>query len=388
MDSADAVGNIGHMSVALGMPMVRGEDTVTVARRRLVERTEDFPGGPGLADRFGRIGEDLRISVIDKCNLRCGYCMPAEGMQWLPREDLLSAAEIVRIVRIGVRLGVRELRLTGGEPLVRPDLEEIIAGVHSAHPELPISLTTNGIGLDKRAAGLVRAGLRRINVSLDTVDPQVFARMTRRDRLPRVLAGIAAARAAGLDPIKVNAVVLHGQNDHTVLELLDYCLAHGLQLRFIEQMPLDADHGWTRERMVDAAWLRTTLARKYVLEPVAEPRGGAPAELYEVRAADPVAPGRAAVLGRVGMIASVTEPFCAACTRTRITADGRVRSCLFSREEFDLAGLLRSGAGDALIADTWQRAMWLKPRAHGMDHAGLGDADYVQPERSMSAIGG
>ncbi|GAA3685594.1 GTP 3',8-cyclase MoaA [Arthrobacter ginkgonis] len=323
--------------------------------------------------------------MIDKCNLRCTYCMPADGLAWLPRSRLLALPEILRLVRIGVRdLGVRELRLTGGEPLVRADLVDIVAGLRAEHPRLPISLTTNGVGLEAKARALAEAGLTRLNVSLDTLHAGTFEKLTRRDHLDRVLAGIEAADAAGLRPLKVNAVLMRGINEDHAPELLAWALQRGYELRFIEQMPLDADHGWRREDMVTAAETRALLERTHRLAPDPRARGGAPAERFLVSL--PGAPDR--VLGAVGIIASVTEPFCADCRRTRITAEGRVMSCLFSREETDLSALLRSGGSDAEIADRWRAAMWAKPRAHGMDHAGLGADGFVQPDRPMSAIGG
>ncbi|GAA2007183.1 GTP 3',8-cyclase MoaA [Brevibacterium samyangense] len=375
-------------------------------RTDLHDRAPEAPLAGPLLDRFGRVGQDLRISLIDKCNLRCTYCMPADGMAWLPKHMLLTIDEVARLVRIGVDdLGVRELRLTGGEPLVRRDLEDIIARVHAEHPDLPISITTNAIGLDKRAAALAAAGLTRINVSLDSIDADTFAEMTRRNRLQDVLDGIDAAHRAGLAPVKINAVLMKGLNDDQAPDLLEFCLERDLELRFIEQMPLDGDHGWTRDNMVTAAEMRTALETRFVLVPDEEPRGGAPAERWAVYAkpgngaavagAPDASGGTGAApadlgprLGTVGIIASVTEPFCGACTRTRITAEGRVRSCLFSHEEFDLAAVMRAGEDDAAVSEVWRRAMWLKPRAHGMDHTGLDSADYVQPERSMSAIGG
>ena len=342
--------------------------------------------GDGLLDRYGRRASDMRLSLTDKCNLRCTYCMPAEGLDWLARDKVLSAAEIIRLVRIGVNgLGVRELRLTGGEPLVRADLVDIVAGIRANHPDLPISLTTNGLGLDKKAQALKDAGLTRINVSLDTLHPDTFAQLTRRPFLTRVLAGVEEAARVGLGLIKINAVLMRGINDIESPELLEWAVSHGFELRFIEQMPLDADHGWTRDGMITAAEIRGRLERDFVLTPDPRQRDGAPAERWEVRRRS--APD--AVVGIVGIIASVTEPFCADCRRTRITAEGKVRSCLFSHEETDLLQLLRSpDTGDAEVAARWQDAMWGKPRAHGMDHTGLGDADYVQPDRTMSAIGG
>ncbi len=327
----------------------------------------------------------MRLSLTDKCNLRCTYCMPAEGLNWLQKDQVLSRQEIVRLVRIGVdRLGIRELRLTGGEPLVRADLLDIIRDIRGNHPELPISMTTNALGLDRRAAQLKDAGLTRINVSMDSLHPETFAQLTRRPFLDRVLKGIEAAADAGLGLVKINAVLMRGINDHEAPDLVEWAVSRGFELRFIEQMPLDADHGWTKEGMVTAEEMRGLVETRFILTPDPRNRDGAPAERWEVRAKD--APD--VVLGTVGIIASVTEPFCADCRRTRVTAEGKVMSCLFSREETDLRDLLRSGADDDAVAQRWRDAMWLKPRAHGMDHTGLGAADFIQPDRSMSAIGG
>ena len=366
--------------VALGIPEVRPTSAATA-----VPRT----GGAemGLLDQFGRVATDMRLSLTDKCNLRCTYCMPEAGLQWLKKDKLLTAAEIVRLVGLGVnRLGVRELRLTGGEPLVRADLVQIIAAVRDNHPDLPISLTTNGVGLAAKAQALADAGLTRLNVSMDTLHHDAFLQLTRRPFLDQVLAGIEAASAAGLMPIKINAVLLRGINDGHAAELLQWSLDRGYELRFIEQMPLDADHGWTREGMITAAEIRALLEGNFVLSGDPRARDGAPAERFQVRHH-----GSEKLLGTVGIIASVTEPFCTDCRRTRITAEGKVMSCLFSRTEVDLLALLRAGistADDDAVASRWQDAMWAKPRAHGMGHPGLGDADFIQPDRSMSAIGG
>ena len=375
------------MSVQLGMPQPPGE-AASALPAVPGPRPADAPAG--LADRYGRRATDMRLSLTDKCNLRCTYCMPAEGLEWLAKQAVMSAEEIVRIVRVGVELlGVRELRLTGGEPLVRHDLVDIIAALRRNHPDLPISMTTNGVGLTKKAAALKDAGLTRINVSLDSLHEETFAKLTRRPFLDQVLAGVEAAWAAGLGPVKLNAVLMRGINDAESPQLLAWALERGYELRFIEQMPLDADHGWTRRNMITAAEIRGLLSRDFVLSPDPRERDGAPAERFEVRrrvAGSAVPDGP--VLGTVGIIASVTEPFCSDCRRTRITAEGKIMSCLFSREEFDLLGLLRSGATDAELAQRWQDAMWIKPKAHGMDHVGLDAPDFVQPDRSMSAIGG
>lgn len=379
------------MSVQLGMPQPRAEaasDPGASTTPALPARPEGMAAG--LFDRFGRRATDMRLSLTDKCNLRCTYCMPAEGLEWLSKQAVMTAEEIVRIVRIGVdKLGVRELRLTGGEPLVRADLVDIISALRLAHPELPISMTTNGVGLDKKAAALKAAGLSRINVSLDSLHEETFAKLTRRPFLDKVLAGVDAAWAAGLGPVKLNAVLMRGINDTESPALLAWALDRGYELRFIEQMPLDADHGWTRRNMITAAEIRGILSEDFVLSPDPRARDGAPAERFEVRRRNSGPVGaQAPVLGTVGIIASVTEPFCSDCRRTRITAEGKIMSCLFSREEFDLLGLLREGASDEQLAERWQDAMWVKPKAHGMDHVGLGAPDFVQPDRSMSAIGG
>lgn len=338
----------------------------------------------GLIDQFGRTATDLRISLIDKCNLRCQYCMPAEGLEWFKKSDMLTASEVIRLVDIAVgMLGIESIRFTGGEPLVRADLADIIAGVHEAHPTVDLALTTNGINLERKIDDLVNAGLIRINVSLDSICPETFTKITRRDRLTQVLSGVHAAKAAGLEPIKINAVLLRDINDDQATELLTWALKHDYQLRFIEQMPLDADHKWTRDNMVTAAEIRAQISDVYQLQPHPTPRGSAPAELFDV-----LAPGEDTVLGTVGIIASVTEPFCAACTRTRITADAKVRSCLFSHTETDLMSLLRDGSSDEQIADAWREAMWHKPKAHGQTKTGLGLPGFVQPDRTMSAIGG
>jgi GTP 3',8-cyclase len=388
------------MSVQLGIPQFReGGAPVTGSQPLPAAGPAGVPARPadapaGLADRYGRRATDMRLSLTDKCNLRCTYCMPAEGLEWLAKQAVMTAEEIVRIVGVGVNLlGVRELRLTGGEPLVRADLVDIIGALRQAHPELPISMTTNGVGLDRKAAALKAAGLTRINVSLDSLHEETFAKLTRRPFLDRVLAGVDAAWEAGLGPVKLNAVLMRGINDTESPSLLAWALERGYELRFIEQMPLDADHGWTRRNMITAAEIRDLLSEEFVLSPDPRARDGAPAERFEVRrrtagSADPAGDSNSPVLGTVGIIASVTEPFCSDCRRTRITAEGKIMSCLFSREEFDLLGLLRQGASDQQLAERWQDAMWLKPKAHGMDHVGLDAPDFVQPDRSMSAIGG
>ncbi|SDT19272.1 cyclic pyranopterin monophosphate synthase subunit MoaA [Brevibacterium sandarakinum] len=333
-----------------------------------------------LLDTFDRRARDLRISLTDFCNLRCSYCMPEEGVEFMSRDSAMTAEEIVRFVRISVeKFGVDQVRFTGGEPLTRKDVTEIIAGVAALEPRPNIALTTNAIGLDKRAAKLRDAGLDRINVSLDTVDPETFATITRRPFLNRVLEGIQGAQAAGMDPVKVNAVLLPGVNDHQAPDLLRWCLENGLKLRFIEQMPLDAGHSWERGTMITAADIFALLEPHFVLTPDSAPRNGAPAEKFLVAAKD----DPETVIGDVGIIASVTRPFCADCTRTRLTAEGRVRTCLFSHTEVDLLTAMRDGADDEAIANLWKGAHWKKLAGHGMD-----SDSFEQPQRPMSAIGG
>ncbi|MGN9907989.1 GTP 3',8-cyclase MoaA [Phytohabitans sp. LJ34] len=334
----------------------------------------------GLVDRFGRVATDLRVSLTDRCNLRCNYCMPVEGLPWLPNSAVLTDDEVIRLVRVAVeRLGVDEVRFTGGEPLIRPGLTKIVTAVAELSPRPRLSLTTNGIGLDKLARPLREAGLDRVNVSLDTLDGERFERLAHRRRLPDVLAGLTAARAAGLTPVKINSVLLRDINEDEAPALLRFALAEGYELRFIEQMPLDAQHAWDRTRMITAAEILAALEAEFTLLPDPAERGGAPAETWLVDGF--TAPGGQPA--KVGVIGSVTRPFCGDCDRTRLTADGQVRNCLFATEESDLRGALRGGAGDEEIADRWRAAMWAKRAGHGID-----DAKFLQPARPMSAIGG
>lgn len=327
-----------------------------------------------LTDRYGRVATDLRVSLTDRCNLRCSYCMPEEGLDWLEKDTLLTDDEVVRLIRIGVELlGITEVRFTGGEPLLRRGLSDIVRRTAALTPRPETSLTTNALGLARTAGTLAAAGLDRVNVSLDTIRSDTFQEITRRDRLDDVVEGLAAAKAAGLGPVKVNAVLLRGINDDQAPELLEWCLAHGYDLRFIEQMPLDAQHGWDRESMVTAEEILTSLQSRFTLTPAQEPRGSAPAELWAVDGGP----------ATVGVIASVTRPFCGDCDRVRLTADGQVRNCLFAREESDLRAALRGGVSDAEIAQRWVVAVAGKLAGHGID-----DPGFLQPDRPMSAIGG
>jgi GTP 3',8-cyclase len=326
-----------------------------------------------LTDTFGRVATDLRVSLTDRCNLRCTYCMPAEGLEWMAGPELLSDDEIVRLVSIAVsRLGVTQVRLTGGEPTLRPGLPGLVERLARLCPRPEISLTTNGLSLQRLAPALAAAGLDRVNVSLDTLRRQRFLALTRRDRLSDVLRGLQAAVGAGLTPVKINSVLMRGINDDEAPELLEFALAAGYELRFIEQMPLDPQHGWDRSSMVTAQEIRADIGRRYLLE--AEPdRGSAPAETFLVDGGP----------HKVGIIASVTAPFCAACDRVRLTADGQVRDCLFARTESDLRTPLRAGASDDELAARWVLAMQGKRAGHGID-----DPSFLQPPRPMSAIGG
>jgi len=350
-------------TVALGIPRIR----------TAVPDTTDRPNVPELVDSFGRVARDLRVSLTEKCSLRCTYCMPEEGLPSIARDDLLTPHEIARLVGIGVHeLGVGEVRFTGGEPLMRADLETIVAACADVAPGVDLSLTTNGLGLEHRAGRLAEAGLHRVNVSLDTIDRDRFAAVTRRDRLPGVLAGVQAAQEAGLRPVKVNAVMLR-ETLSGAADLLSWARETGVALRFIEEMPLDADATWQRENLISAAELLEALRERFDLTPIGRDDPSAPAEEWRVDGGPET----------VGVIASVTRSFCAACDRTRITAEGTVRSCLFGDDETDLRAALRSGADDEVIAQLWRAAMWGKQAGHGMDAA-----DFARPARTMGAIGG
>ncbi len=328
----------------------------------------------GLVDTWGRTATDLRVSLTDRCNLRCNYCMPAEGLDWLPTDEVLTDDEVVRLITIGVeQLGIREVRFTGGEPLLRKGLPDLVRRSAALDPRPDISLTTNALGLSRMARTLADAGLDRVNVSLDTIRSDTFQTITRRDRLKDVVEGLAAAQDAGLTPVKVNAVLLRGVNDAQAPELLRWCVQRGYELRIIEQMPLDAQHSWSREAMVTAEEIFASIENEFTLLPAVEPRGSAPAELFTVDGGP----------ATVGVIASVTRPFCGDCDRVRLTADGQIRNCLFAREESDLRAALRGGATDEEIADRWRIAMIGKRPGHGID-----DVTFLQPVRPMSAIGG
>ncbi|WP_299520312.1 GTP 3',8-cyclase MoaA [uncultured Serinicoccus sp.] len=337
-----------------------------------------------LVDSYGRVHRDLRISVTDRCSLRCTYCMPEDGVPWLPRATMLTTEEVVRLADVAVSMGIDEIRLTGGEPLLRRDLVDVVGGLSALDPAPEISMTTNAIGLSKNAAALREAGLTRVNVSLDTLRRDVFISLAKRDRLADTLAGVHAAAAAGLVPVKINTVLMRGVNDadEDVVALLTFALEHGYELRFIEQMPLDAQHGWDRTQMISGAEILDKLRTGYDL--TAQPdesRGSAPAELFDVRPLG-AAPG-SEPLGTVGAIASVTMPFCGSCDRVRLTADGMIRNCLFAAGETDLRTPLREGASDDELAALLRASITAKLPGHGINQP-----DFLQPPRPMSAIGG
>ncbi len=332
-----------------------------------------------LVDRYGRVGTDLRVSVTDRCNLRCTYCMPADGPGWLASDHLLTDDELVRLITIAVtQLGVTSIRFTGGEPLLRPGLPEIIS-VTAQLPNRPhIAMTTNGIGLDRLAEPLHHAGLDRLNISLDTLDPQTFAQLARRDRLDDALAGIDAAIATGLQPIKLNSVLMRGINDHEAPKLLQFALNRGLQLRFIEQMPLDPMGTWKRDQMVTADEILDQLQQHWRLTPVTRTHRTAPADEWLVDNGPDT----------VGVIASITRPFCGDCDRVRLTADGQMRPCLFGPQETDLRSALRAGASDAELATIWRDGFANKWSGHESLDGPTFNGPVLIPLRPMSAIGG
>jgi GTP 3',8-cyclase len=327
--------------------------------------------GP-LLDTFGRIADDLRISVTDRCNFRCTYCMPAEGLQWLPKDELLTFEELTRLLALFVRLGVRGLKITGGEPTIRADLPTLAGMFRQAGPDLDISITTNGLLLDRLAAPLAAAGVDRATVSCDSLLQHRFAEMTRRDALDKVLAGIRAAEAAGLTPIKINTVVIGGTNDDEVVDFARWARETGYEVRFIEYMPLDAQHAWERAKVVPGARILDAIDTVFPL--AARHHETEPATTYGFADGSP---------GTVGVIASVTEPFCDTCNRLRLTAEGQFRTCLFALDETDLRTPMRDGASDDELEGLIRAAVWAKWSGHRVNHP-----DFVQPERSMSAIGG
>ena len=325
-----------------------------------------------LVDSYGRIATDLRISVTDRCNFRCRYCMPPEGLPWLPKDELLTFEEIERVTRILVRCGIRSLKVTGGEPLVRRDLAKLVAMLRSIDPALDISLTTNGFSLAQHAAGLAAAGLDRATVSCDSLVKHRFAEMTLRDAFDAVMEGLDAAATAGLTPIKINCVVIRGVNEDEVVSFAELARRADYDVRFIEYMPLDAQEEWNQDNVVPGAEILREIQAAYPLE--LDTDGVEPATSYRFADGAP---------GRIGVIASVTEPFCESCDRLRLTSDGALRACLFAAHETDLRGPLRAGASDDELEALARTCVAGKQEGHH-----IGRADFVKPSRSMSMIGG
>jgi cyclic pyranopterin phosphate synthase len=331
-------------------------------------------GSHRLIDSYGRRADDLRISVTDRCNFRCIYCMPAEGLKWLKREDILRYEEIARLARIFVeRYGVRTIRITGGEPLVRIKLEELIGMINSIDPTLDITMTTNGVLLREKAQLLKEAGLKRINISLDTLNMQRFHEMARSDQFSRTMDGIQAAREAGLWPIKLNMVVMKDRNDDEVVEFAKLARSEGYEVRFIEFMPLDGDNIWTNEQVVPSLRIQEQIEDLFPLVPVNDTRPG-PATRFKF--AD-------GAQGGVGFISSVSQAFCTTCNRIRLTAEGGLRTCLFSLHETPLRDLMRSGVSDDHLGQVIEGAVWRKEEGHLINQPG-----FIKPGKSMSQIGG
>ena len=330
-----------------------------------------------LTDSYGRRHKDLRVSLTDRCSLRCTYCMPHDFSDWLKSDHLLDTNELMSVISAAVSVGIEEIRLTGGEPLLRADIVDIVSRI-SALPNAPkLSLTTNGLRLVELAKPLKDAGLERINVSLDTLDRERFKKLTHRDRINDVFAGLTSARDAGLAPIKINSVLLRDINDDEAPALLKWAMSEGFSLRFIEQMPLDAGGIWDRTTMVTAQEMLASLSDHFELSPVPD-RGSSPAEEFYING----------TIETVGIIASVTQPFCGACDRLRLTSDGQLRSCLFSLEEMDLRKVLRNPELTSQeiaqeIADRFYKTVAGKLPGHGIN-----DPSFIQPRRPMSAIGG
>ncbi len=327
-----------------------------------------------LQDRLGRTHRSLRISVTDRCNIRCFYCKPNENVQFRPRHEILSFEEITRFVRVVSQMGVRRLRLTGGEPLVRADLPRLVEQLASLPDVEDLALTTNGILLSEQAVALRRAGLRRLNISLDTLSEETFQKISRRPGLDRVLAGIAAAQDAGFEGIRLNAIAIRSLTEKEIVPLARFARERGLELRFIEYMPLDAEEHWQATDVLDGEAIRRRLEAEFgPLVPVAPPHPSQPATDFVF------ADGG----GRIGLINPVSQPFCEACDRLRLTAEGQVRNCLFSTREWDARRLLREGGSDDEIAELVRDCVWAKAPAHG-----IGSNEFVRPERAMYQIGG
>lgn len=340
----------------------------------MVKSAVKAPAHAPLTDRFGRVHKSLRISITDKCQLRCTYCMPPEGLPWLPSDKVLGVDEILRLATIAHGAGFRDFRITGGEPLIRREVLDIVAGLADLGTDkdpIDLAMTTNGVLLDAYAAPLRAAGLQRLNVSLDTLRPERFRELTLRDRLPRVLNALEIAENVGFSPIKLNTLLIPGVNDDEILDLADFAITKGYELRFIEQMPLGGAP-WDGTNIITQAQILETLRTRYRLDPMPA-RGNAPAALWRVDSGPRT----------IGVIASVTAPFCGDCDRLRITADGAMRNCLFSDLEIDLAGPMRSGSSDEGLLGLMRLSTKQKEAGHL-----IGKSEFSRPRRGMSAIGG
>jgi cyclic pyranopterin phosphate synthase len=331
------------------------------------------PGG-GLTDSFGRRITDLRVSLTDRCNFRCVYCLPEEHNDWISRSEILTYEEIARIIEIAVPLGIRKVRLTGGEPLLRRDLSRLVEMISSVAGNIDLALTTNAYLLPENAEKLAAAGLRRITVSLDSMKTAKFALLTGRDALARVLEGIEAGRAAGLGPIKINCVVMRGFNEDEVVDFAGFARSHDLAVRFIEYMPLDGKKDWDRTQVVSGAEMLAMIRAHYQLEPVERSSRSETATRYRFRDGAP---------GELGFITTITEPFCDGCSRLRLTADGRLRTCLFSSRSHDLKSLVRGGASDDEIRQFLIATVQTKEAGHGINEPG-----FIPSAETMASIGG
>lgn len=362
--------------IVTAIPVVIGRRPPVIDRAEASDLHEADAASTALIDTHGRVHRDLRISLTDRCSLRCTYCMPEQGNEWLARSSILTLDEIERIARVAAAAGVTTFRLTGGEPLLRADIVEVVrrlAAIESPSGPVQLAMTTNGIRLAELLPALQEAGLHRLNISIDTLRRDRFHDLTRRDRLEDVLTGIAAAQASSLRPLKLNAVAMRGVNDDELVELVAFAIAHDAELRFIEQMPLDAGHTWDRAQMVTREEILETLRGRWTLTPVPG-RGGAPAERWVLDDGPHT----------VGVIASVTAPFCGDCDRLRLTADGQLRNCLFSTTEYDLLPILRAGGEvDAEIDRMLRSCVRGKLPGHAIN-----DPSFLQPARGMNAIGG
>ncbi len=371
MDHAERRRFVGSLSTVTAVRVAISGERAGLDTSSEVDVSEMPDEGP-LIDHFGRVHDDLRLSVTDRCNLRCVYCMPAEGMTFLPRAEILSFEEIARVARVARALGVRSVRLTGGEPLVRRGICDLVARIAELGFD-DVALTTNAMMLAPMAQQLVTAGLRRVNISCDSLRPERFSGIRRRGRLETVLDAMDAAEDAGLTPVKVNVVLLRGRNDDEILDFAAFARDTGRVVRFIEYMPLDADGTWDRARLVPGKEVIERVSAVWPLEAVQRDDDPAPADRY--RFAD----GK----GEIGVISTVTEPFCGTCNRLRLTADGAIRNCLFSDAEHPVRDILRNGGSDDDVALLLRRAVWGKLPGHGINEPG-----FLRPRRSMSMIGG